>query len=210
MYSYFKGVLAEKAPDLIVIDVNGIGYELKIPLSTYEAMPELLSEVKVYVYTYQNDDGIRLFGFLTKAEKELFRLLIAINKVGPKLTLSLMSYLTISDLLTAIATQNHTTISKVPGIGKKTAERLIVELKDKLEDISGLETKSRTESETKTGKASLYDMKVQEVENALSSLGFKPYEIKRTIASIAISGDSSTEDIVKACIKHIYMKRNEA
>jgi len=210
MYSYFTGTLAEKAPDQIVIDVNGIGFELKIPLSTYNALPEHNDTVKIYVYTHQTEDDTRLFGFATKPEKELFKLLINVNKIGPKLALALMSYVSITDLLTAIVTQNYTIIAQTPGFGKKTAERLIIELKDKIESISSLDVKRQTENETNLPQSSLNSIMINEVENALTSLGYKPFEIRKTLTSVPIDSDMSIEDIVKACIKYIYLKRNEA
>jgi len=210
MYSYFTGILAEKTSDSIVVEVNGIGWELKIPLSTYNSLPEQQATVKIYVYTHQTEDDTRLFGFFTKPEKELFKLLININKIGPKLALALMSHISINDLLTAIVTQNHNIIAQIPGFGKKTAERLIVELKDKIDNISSLEVKSPTENETNLPKSSLNSIMINEVENALTSLGYKSAEIRKTLSSVPIDSDMSIENIVKACIKYIYLKRNEA
>ena len=210
MYSYLNGILTEKTADQAVIDCNGIGFELKIPLSTFEELPAVNEKAKLYVYTYHNEDGTKLFGFYSKQEKDLFRLLININGVGPKSALALMSSITIGDLITAIITQNVNIITKAPGFGKKTAERLIVELKDKIENISDLDVKKSQSLETDLSNSSLLNSMMTEVESALVSLGFKPQEIRKTLQNVKISDDMSIQDVVKSCIKYIYMKRNEA
>ena len=210
MYSYLNGILTEKTADQAVIDCNGIGFELKIPLSTFEELPAVSDKAKLYVYTYHNEDGTKLFGFYSKQEKDLFRLLININGVGPKSALALMSSITIGDLITAIITQNVNIITKAPGFGKKTAERLIVELKDKIENISDLDVKKSQSLETDLSTSSLLNSMMTEVESALVSLGFKPLEIRKTLQNVKISDDMSIQDVVKSCIKYIYLKRNEA
>jgi len=210
MYSYLNGTLTEKTADQAVIDCNGIGFELKIPLSTFEELPQLNEKAMLYVYTYHNEDGTKLFGFCTKQEKDLFKLLININGVGPKSALALMSSITTGELITAIITQNVNIITKAPGFGKKTAERLIVELKDKIENISDLDIKKSQTMETDLTNSSLLSSMMTEVESALVSLGFKPLEIRKTLQNVKVSDDMSIQDVVKSCIKYIYMKRNEA
>jgi Holliday junction DNA helicase RuvA len=208
MYSYFNGTLTEKTADMVVIDCAGVGYELKIPLSTFDLLPALNETVKLFVHYYHNDDGTKLFGFFSKQEKDIFKLLINVNGIGPKSALSLMSAISIKDLLTAIVTQNHLLIAKAPGFGKKTAERLIVELKDKIEDISEIEM--QTSNVTEPQNSSFNSNMWSEVESALIALGFKPIEIRKTLQSVQISDSMSIEEIVKTCIKYIYLKRNDA
>ena len=213
MYSYLNGILAEKTPDSVVIDCGGVGYELKIPLSTFELLPAQDEQVKLFVFTYQNDDGIRLFGFYKKQEKELFKLLININKIGPKTALALMSSISIKELITAIISQNFMTLTKAPGMGKKTAERLIVELKDKIEDISALDDSDKqthTPEQSEINSLGMNTDQWTEVESALSQLGFKQFEIRKALQSTKINNKSNTSEIVKDCIKFIYLKRNEA
>ena len=209
MYSYLNGVLAEKTPDTVVIDCVGIGFEIKIPLSTFELLPELFETVKLYIYTIQNEDGTRLFGFFKKQEKELFKLLINVNRVGPKTALAILSSISIKDLITAIMTNNINVISKIPSLGKKSSERLIIELKDKIEQISELDLEMTKETCTQTGKYELQDSNWNEVETALLALGYKSFEIRKALQSIDISDNLTTEEILKSCIKIIYMKRNE-
>jgi Holliday junction DNA helicase RuvA len=206
MYSYFTGTLSEKTPDTVVIDTGGIAFELKIPLSTFEQLPDILETTKLFVQTIHNDEGTRLFGFFSKNEKELFKLLINVNRVGPKTALAILSTLSVKELITAIITGNTKLIAKTPGLGQKSAERLIVELKDKIEDLSDLDRENTSSSvSTSDIKPDIYI----EVEAALTQLGYKNYEIRKALASISQTEAFSTGDLVKQCIKFIYHKRNE-
>ena len=209
MYAYLNGVLTEKSPDMVVIDCNGIGFELKIPLSTFEQLPDLDEMTKLNVYTLQNDEGTRLFGFFTKAEKELFKLLININRIGPKLGLAILSSMTIPELLKAIISGNPKAIAKTPGLGNKSAERLIIELKDKIEQISEFDIEMNKNTATPAGNNSIIDTVWNEVETALLSLGYKSFEVRKALQNVKFADKMTTEELVKNCIKYIYMKRNE-
>jgi len=213
MYAYLNGILSERTPDLAVIECGGIGFELKIPLSTFDQLPEISQIVKLYVHTYTNEDGTKLFGFWTKNEKEIFRLLINLNRIGPKLALAIMSSMSVKDLITAVISNNPTIIEKTPGIGKKSAERLILELKDKIEDISEFDNERFKKTETflddgVNNSGMKKDMWI-EVDSALTSLGYKNYEIRKALQSIKILDNMTTQEVVKNCIKFIYLKRNE-
>jgi len=213
MYAYLNGILAERTPDMVVIDCGGVGYELKIPLSTFDQLPEVLETVKLYVHTYSNEDGTKLFGFKTKNEKEMFKLLINLNRIGPKLALAIMSTMSIKELITAIISNNTTMIEKTPGVGKKSAERLIVELKDKIEDISELDNERlkylETNSKNEVNNIGMKNEILIEVDSALTALGYKNHEIRKALQSIKFSDNVSTQEVVKSCIKFIYLKRNE-
>ena len=211
MYSYLNGLLTEKTPDLVVIECNGIGFEVKIPLSTFDQLPDKNQSVKLLIYTYHNDEGTKLFGFFKQQEKELFKLLINVNRIGPKIGLAILSSLSVKELIKAIISNNDNIISKTPGLGKKSAQRLIIELKDKINDISELdiETAQITQNiqETNQQESGLLN---QEVESALTALGYKPYEIKKAFQNIKFTDKMTTQEIVKSCIKYIYLKRNES
>ena len=209
MYAYLNGKLAEKTADIVVIECAGIGFELKIPLSTFEQLPAEGEMAKLYTYTYTNDEGTRLFGFFTRQEKELFRLLININKIGPKLALALMSYISVKELLTAIISNNATIIAKTPGFGKKTAERLIIELKDKIETISALDAKDFISSETNSADTGFINQMWVELDAGLTSLGYKSFEIRKALQNVKITDKMTTQEALKACIQYIYMKRND-
>ncbi|MDP8268643.1 MAG: Holliday junction branch migration protein RuvA [Candidatus Tenebribacter davisii] len=202
MYSYLKGILTEKDPTIIVIDCNGIGYELLIPLSTFDKLPGIGSEVKILVhYSFNESDGVRLFGFYSNEEKALFRQLINISKVGPKLALSVLSGLSVVDLLRAIQIGDVKLISTIHGIGKKSAERLVIELKDKVGNISNISLGSDySEADTEI---------TQDAETALLTLGYKRYDIRKIIFKLMKDNDyTSSEEITKAAIKALYKKRN--
>lgn len=202
MYSYLKGILTEKEPDKVTIDCNGIGFEVKIPLSTFDQLPALNENTKLLIHTYHNDEGTRLFGFFNQSEKDLFRLLINVSRIGPKIALSILSTLSVNDLINAVITNNDTIISKSPGLGKKSAQRLIIELKDKISEISNQDTGPDK-------NISISFDKWEEVETALNSLGYKSFEIKKAIKELSFKESDKTQDIVKSCIKYIYQKRNE-
>lgn len=202
MYSYLQGILSEKYPTIIVVDCNGVGYELFVPLSTYDKLPEVGKEVKILVhYSFNESDGVRLFGFYSEEEKLLFRQLINISKVGPKLALSVLSGLSVSDLIRAVQTSDISLLSSIHGIGKKSAERLIIELKDKVGEITLLPSdRDYSDSEAQI---------IQDAETALLTLGYKRYDIRKIISILSKENDFTTsEEITKAAIKALYNKRN--
>ncbi|MCK9329190.1 MAG: Holliday junction branch migration protein RuvA [Candidatus Cloacimonetes bacterium] len=202
MYNYLYGILSEKTADRVVIDCGGIGFEVKIPLSTFDLLPDKNEKIKLLIHTYHNDEGTRLFGFFTQAEKDTFKLLINVSRIGPKIALSILSNLSVNDLVSAVMSNNDSLISKAPGLGKKSAQRLIIELKDKISEI----TPSKDISHNNTIISS---DKWQEVDTALLALGFKSFEIRKATQELIFKDTDKTQDIVKACIKYIYMKRNE-
>src|SRR4051812_35516262 len=132
MIASLTGRLAFKAPTQLVLDVHGVGYEVFIPLSTYYGLPDLSESILLSVYTHVREDAISLFGFLTSQEKDAFVLLTSVSGVGPKLALSILSALPVSDLVSAIQSEDVEKLTSVPGIGNKSAGRLVLELKDKV------------------------------------------------------------------------------
>lgn len=202
MYSYLKGVLSEKTPTNIVVECNGVGYDLFVPLSTYDKLPQIGNDVKILVhYSFNESDGVRLFGFYSEEERQLFRQLINISKVGPKLALSVLSGLSVEDLIRAVQIGDVKLISTIHGIGKKSAERLVIELKDKVGDIS-------TAASDSVLSGSDSDL-INDAETALLTLGYKRFEIRKIIAKLIQEQDYSTsEEITKAAIKALYKKKN--
>jgi Holliday junction DNA helicase RuvA len=132
MISQIRGRLANKAPGEIIIDCNGVGYGIRVPLSTFYELPEIEEEVLLQVYTHVREDALLLYGFLTHKEKELFCLLIGISGVGPKLAINVLSGISARDLERALCEGDLLGLTSIPGIGRKTAERMLVELKDKV------------------------------------------------------------------------------
>ena len=202
MISYLKGVLSGKEPVIAIIDCQGVGYEVNIPLSTFDKLPKIGNEVKLLVhYSFNEVDGVRLFGFITSEEKELFKRLIAISKIGPKLALSILSGLSVEDLIHAILMGDVSLLVTIPGIGKKSAERLIIELKDRVGSI-------HADQLLKEGGIGRSDM-IKEAESALLTLGYKQFEIRKVFSALLKEQEfTSSEEIVKAGIKALYKKRS--
>lgn len=136
MFEYIKGALAHSSPSTVTIDVHGLGYRLHIPLNNYSKLPQQGTQMLFYISTVIREDSHKLYGFLTQKERDLFEHLISISGIGPKTALALIGHMELHDLQTAISLGNVALVCKIPGIGKKTAERLIVEMRDKIIDIA--------------------------------------------------------------------------
>src|SRR5215475_1757697 len=139
MIALLRGVLLEKHPNQAVVDVGGVGYDVTIPVSTFSHLPEAGAEVRLRVHTHVREDAIALYGFLTVDEKALFERLISVSGIGPKLAVTILSGLAAADLIQAIRRGEVDRLVRIPGIGKKTAERLVLELRDKLPAAAGTE-----------------------------------------------------------------------
>ena len=171
MIAFLKGVIAAKTPNKAYLDVNGVGFEVNMSLTSLSTLPEAGESVTVLTYMQVRDDGMSLFGFATKEEKTLFEKLIGVSGVGPKVALAALSYFSPSDLVAAIAAQDVTSVSKIPGIGKKTASRIILELKGSFDLESAAQMKLGEEVSPVVAPA--YDG----VRDALLSMGFTTAEI---------------------------------
>ncbi len=165
MIAHVNGRIARKSIDSVVIDVNGIGYEVFIPLSTYYKLPDVNQTVALNVHTHLREDAIQLYGFLSLEEKEAFELLISVSGVGPRLARNILSGIAVSDLISAISSSDKGRLSMIPGIGTKSAERLILELRDKIKNI-------RKAGEAKEPEADK-DLLTADVISALDNLGYK-------------------------------------
>ncbi len=199
MIDRLVGTLVEKYPVSAIIDCTGIGFELRIPLSTYEELPLPGSHCTLYSHLHVSQEDIRLYGFATKPERELFLMLIGVSGIGPKIALSVLSTLTIPAFIKAIQRAEDFTIAKVPGLGKKSAMRLILELKDDVSKLIDQLDKS---------DYIVSDHRVLEVESALESLGFNIKEIRKELGLMPTDiFDLPTEQIIKEAIKRIYQKR---
>lgn len=136
MIAHLKGELIEKTPASLVVDVRGVGYEVFIPLTVYYELPENGATVSLYIHTRMREESLKLFGFLKEADKQMFELLTRISKVGPKIALAILSGMTGQELTQAVFNHDISTLSTIPGVGRKTAERLALELKDKLSELN--------------------------------------------------------------------------
>lgn len=200
MYSYIKGTLEEAKEGQIVVDNHGIGYQILVPVSMEEYLPSIGEKVKIYTYLYVKEDAMSLFGFLTKDDLKVFQLLLGVSGIGPKGALAVLSVLSADDLRFAVVGGDAKAISRAPGIGAKTAQRVILELKDKLHIEDVFEEKpdvtgSLPQSEAKTVK--------NEAVQALVALGYSSSEALSAISKIEISEDMDTELVLKAALKQM-------
>ncbi len=177
MIAHLKGQLIQKSPVSLVVDVQGVGYEVFIPLTVYYELPECGTTVSLYIHTRIREDSLKLFGFIKEADKQMFELLIRISKVGPKIALAFLSGMTGQDLTQAVFNDDISTLSAIPGVGRKTAERLALELKDKLLELN-LQPEAATASNTPGN--GLKDDAV----SALVNLGYKKAQAEQALRKV--------------------------
>ena len=199
MIGRLRGTLAEKQPPHLIIDVNGLGYELEVPMTTLYRLPKVGEAVTLHTHLVVREDAHLLYGFHEKRERELFRELIRLNGVGPKLALALMSGLDVDELVRCVQAQDASALVKVPGVGKKTAERLLVELKDR---FKAWETAPSLFTLVPNGALPVAPVSSAESDavSALISLGYKPQEASRAVAAVDAKGLSS-EELIRRSLK---------
>jgi len=195
MIALLTGKIAHKSPEYIILDVNGVGYRVQIPFSTYYELPDGGAEISLNIYTHVKEDAISLYGFRTADEKLFFQLLISVSGIGPKLGKDILSNIQVTDLAAAITRGDLARLSAVPGIGKKTAERLVLELKDKVAKQEF--TCSAAGGESLAPAAGIEE----DVASALINLGYKEAVVKKALAELRISADDSMEQVLKQALK---------
>ncbi len=200
MYSYIKGELVEIiGEDLIVLEAGQIGYNIRIPSQVLDYLPGIGSKVKIYTYLYVREDAHILYGFLSRDDLEVFKLLIGVSGIGPKGALAVLSVMSTDDLRFAILSEDSKAISKAPGVGSKTAQRVIIELKDKLRLEDAFEAKLAHKEDSPV--RSVVNSKKNEAVEALVSLGYSSSEALKVLSGIAITEESSVEEILKEALK---------
>lgn len=200
MISYIRGEIAEIEEELLVLEANGIGYDIRITMETASNLPSIGEDIKIYTYMHVREDDVSLFGFLTKDDLKVFKLLIGVSGIGPKGALGILSALTADDIRFAVLTDDVKAISKAPGIGTKTAQKLIIELKDKLKLEDAFE--ARLENNSNSVNAASNDAKGEAVM-ALTALGYSNSEALRAVKEVGITDDMDSEAILKAALKKL-------
>lgn len=191
MIGHLKGKIISSKPTQILLDVNGVGYKVGISINTFEKIVDK-AEVSLFIHTHVKEDSISLFGFFTESEKEMFELLISISGIGPKIALGLLSGISVESLKEAIEEGNVSRIIAVPGIGRKTAERLVLELRSKVEDISGGEF-TKTQPSIKS-----------EAISALTTLGYNAKVAEKAVRDLLIENQNySLEDLIKKALSNL-------
>lgn len=204
MIGRLQGTLAVKQPPELLIDVQGVGYEVQMPMSCFYDLPNINEPVTIWTHLVVRDDAHLLFGFNTTGERALFRLLIKTQGVGPKLALTIMSSMSASEFLSAISQKATTTLIKIPGIGKKTAERLIVELEDKVKDFVTENPQLEGGLPLQTAGIKLeatHDPK-SEALAALLALGYKPAQANKVLSQVTTEGQT-VETIIRDALKRM-------
>ena len=201
MYAYIKGELAEKNIDHIVVEAGGIGYLIYVPAQSIDYLPDEGDQIKVYTYLYIREDAMVLYGFLTKDDLEIFKMLITVSGIGPKGGLGILSTLSADDLRFAILSGDSKTISKAPGIGAKTAQRVIIDLKDKMSLEEALEKK--LENNADGVQKTLNSSTKNDAVMALSALGYSSAESLKAVSKVDITDDMDVEDVLKLALKNM-------
>ena len=197
MIGRLQGILVDKQPPWLLLDVNGVGYELEAPMTTFYQLPAVDEPLTLYTHLVVREDAQLLFGFASLDERHLFRSLIKVNGVGAKLALTILSGISAQEFARCVQDNDTVSLVRLPGVGKKTAERLVVEMRDRLSDWQPGEPVESPGGGTRvgvTGDAS------REAVTALISLGYRPQEASRMVSRLDISGLDS-EDIIKAALK---------
>ena len=200
MIALLTGQIAHKSPDHVILDVHGVGYRVMIPFSTYYELPEEGSAT-LHIHTSVREDAILLYGFRTRTEKSFFQLLISVSGIGPKLARDILSNIQPPQLAAALQQGDLHKLSAIPGIGKKTAERLVLELKDK---AGKLDTGSVSAAEG-VGRSLLENTVLDDVSSALLNLGYKDIQVRKVLAELDCVGGAAVEEVLKQALK-ILMK----
>lgn len=198
MISYLHGKLVQSLPTQVIVDVQGVGYEVLIPLSSYDKLPAPGQELKVLTHLVVREDAHILYGFMTAAERDLFRLLINnVSGIGPKIALNVLSGISVVSFRGAVANSDVKALSQIPGVGKKTAERMVVELRDKVGVAGGWEAASAERGLSES------DQRLNDAVLALIALGFKQPEAHESVraAQAMLGAQATVEELVRACLK---------
>ena len=199
MIAYLNGILAEIEEENIVIEVNGIGYNVRIPAGMAGRLPQIGEVVKLYTYTSVREDAIGLYGFLSRDDLNMYRQLITVSGIGPKAGIAILSVMTGNDLRYAIMAGDSKSISKAPGVGAKTAQKVILELKDKLKVEDMLNTSEEPEIVSNTGNTE----RINEAVLALAALGYSQTDAMRAVRQCSIAEGMSVEELLKLALKQM-------
>ncbi len=191
MIGRLEGTLVEKSPESVLLDVTGVGYEVRLPLSTYLELPDLGKTIRMWIHTHVREDQITLFGFARELERRVFRVLLGVNGVGPRLGLALLSGLAVGRLLEAIRRGDIATLCAIPGVGTKTAQRILVDLRDRVEALGATE---------RGGPA---DDVEEATLSALTNLGYARHQAEKLVRTARgrLGGDPTLEELVREALR---------
>ena len=204
MIAHLSGTLLSKEPNQVIVDVGGVGYDVTIPLSTFYDLDDQKSDVKLLIYTHVKEDAFQLYGFKTANERRLFVHFISVSGVGPKLGIALLSHMKADELIESIKSNNLARLTQIPGIGRKTAERLVVDLRDKMIQLSQSQVAEETGVRPETTYVSSEDTARADALSALLNLGYQRSGAEKAIdAALAEGGDVTVETILRRSLKKL-------
>lgn len=203
MIARLHGILLEKSPPFLIVDVQGVGYELEASMNTFFRLPETGNPVQLFTHFVVREDAQLLYGFSDQPEQLLFRALIKANGVGPKLALAILSAMTGDELITCLHQENASALTRIPGVGKKTAERLIIELRDRVKNLYPSQTLERPSDDLSAGLLTSSHTHREEAESALIALGYKPAQASKAVAQAeqALTGEISSEALIRSALR---------
>ncbi len=206
MIAHLTGTLLEKQATSVILDVGGVGYEVTIPVTTFYGMEDEGAQVRLRVYTHVREDALQLFGFRTARERELFQLLISVSGIGPKSGIAFLSGMSADEIITAIRTNNLARLTSIPGVGRKTAERLVIELRDKMANLSSpaLDASVAAAGGGATQAPPSEDALREDALSALLNLGYQKVAAEKAVAqAMTEGGDLSVELLLRRSLRHL-------
>jgi len=205
MIAHLSGTLLSKQPNSVILDVAGVGYEVNIPISTFYDLEEAGSNVQLRIYTHVREDALQLYGFKTARERELFLRLISVSGIGPRLGITLLSGMSADEMIASIRTNDLARLTLIPGVGRKTAERLVMELRDKVASLSTPELEQEFGKKTQTGAPIVTEDSMRgDVLSALLNLGYQRNAAEKAVtAAVDEGGDISVELILRRSLRKL-------
>jgi holliday junction DNA helicase RuvA len=203
MIAHLNGILLSKQATSVIVDVSGVGYEVSIPLSTFYDLEDLGSTVQLRIYTHVREDAIQLYGFKTTRERELFLKIISVSGIGPKLGITLLSGMSADEMIASIRTNNLARLTLIPGVGRKTAERLILELREKIADLSSAQLEEELGAKPEATELTENTVRADAL-SALLNLGYQRSGAEKAIdAALGEGGDVTVESILRRSLKKL-------
>ena len=204
MIAHLSGTLLSKQATSVIVDVSGVGYEVTIPLSTFYDLEDLGSTVQLRIYTHVREDALQLYGFKTARERELFLKLITVSGIGPKLGITLLSGMTADEMIASIRTNNLARLTLIPGVGRKTAERLIMELREKVAELSSAQIEEEFGAKPEVSAEATEDTVRADALSALLNLGYQRSGAEKAIdAALGEGGDITVESVLRRSLKKL-------
>ena len=203
MISFLRGEVAQVLPDRVVVEVGGVGFEVLVSVRDAADMPPAGEDVKLYTYMSVSEDAIRLYGFLSQDDLNVYKTLITVSGVGPKAALGILGVLSANDVRFAVFSEDDKALAKAPGIGGKTAKKLILELKDKLKLEDAIQGADVGFQSAEVSSSAVIDAELADAVQALTALGYSNSEALRAVRKVKVTEEMSTQDILKQALKQI-------